>query len=390
MNQESRSQQHDLYFGVRRSRCSRRSHTFADTTMEDSDDTAPAAASTPRPDHPALAELEDEVDYERDEDYEPPVVHNTRKSRRLQLKGVEPRPVVLKPAGPREKPTKLWEEWEKDQLLLACRKYGTKDWRRIAGDVPTKSAEMVKAYIKREKRNQTFTIETKLVQENGTEKMIDDGLKRLGRPPPPVEEDIDQPDLRPPGDIKEAVVRRDREAPLERWLGILEDQHRRQVAANQGGERVVDYSSSIPAALNWIADGEQHPNPEECGGIDYAAIYRYLAVLCEGEVPPDLNPASAARISILLSQMCEMVRDTSLAQEVEYLRNYRGTFTRFRGSGSRPVPPEAGNLLRGLSAVPGLNPLQLHPELFGARPMPGLENLLLSLGEEEEEEEMII
>jgi len=37
----------------------------------------------------------------------------------------------LPPASPRVKTNKQWEEWEKDQLLLACRKYGTKvcsDW----------------------------------------------------------------------------------------------------------------------------------------------------------------------------------------------------------------------------------------------------------------------
>ncbi len=34
------------------------------------------------------------------------------------------------------------------------------------------------------------------------------------------------------------------------------------------------YSSSIPVTLNWIADAENHPSPEECGGIDYASIYR--------------------------------------------------------------------------------------------------------------------
>ena len=32
----------------------------------------------------------------------------------------------LPPASPQVKTNKLWEEWEKDQLLLACRKYGTK------------------------------------------------------------------------------------------------------------------------------------------------------------------------------------------------------------------------------------------------------------------------
>ncbi len=32
---------------------------------------------------------------------------------------------------PRVKTNKLWEEWEKDQLLLACRKYGTKVYAQI-------------------------------------------------------------------------------------------------------------------------------------------------------------------------------------------------------------------------------------------------------------------
>jgi len=43
--------------------------------------------------------------------------------------------------------------------------------------------------------------------------------------------------------------------------------------------------------------------------------------------------------------------------------------------------------VRGLSSIPGLNPLNLHPELFASRPLPGLEELFLKIGEEEEEEE---
>jgi hypothetical protein len=38
--------------------------------------------------------------------------------------GMEPRPVQAR--LPKVKTNKLWEEWEKDQLLQACRKYGTK------------------------------------------------------------------------------------------------------------------------------------------------------------------------------------------------------------------------------------------------------------------------
>ncbi len=30
----------------------------------------------------------------------------------------------------------------------------------------------------------------------------------------------------------------------------------------------------ISNSLNWIAEFEDHPDPDTCGGIDYAAIYR--------------------------------------------------------------------------------------------------------------------
>ncbi len=39
---------------------------------------------------------------------------------------MEEKDKILLPASPQVKTNKLWEEWEKDQLLLACRKYGTK------------------------------------------------------------------------------------------------------------------------------------------------------------------------------------------------------------------------------------------------------------------------
>ena len=35
------------------------------------------------------------------------------------------------------------------------------------------------------------------------------------------------------------------------------------------------------SVLNWIAECEDHPGPEESDGVDYAAIYRYLALLCQ-------------------------------------------------------------------------------------------------------------
>ena len=52
------------------------------------------------------------------------------------------------------------------------------------------------------------------------------------------------------------------------------------------------------------------------------------------------------------------------------------------------MQPEADSLLRSLSSLPGLNPLNLHPELFAGRPMPGLDKLVFNIGEDMEQEEI--
>jgi hypothetical protein len=48
------------------------------------------------------------------------------------------------------------------------------------------------------------------------------------------------------------------------------------------------HSSSILVALNWIAEAENHFSPEECGGIDYASIYRLSITYT---APPFLLPS---------------------------------------------------------------------------------------------------
>jgi len=48
---------------------------------------------------------------------------------------------------------------------------------------------------------------------------------------------------------------------------------------------------SLTHLLDFIAENENHPNPEHCGGVDYAAIYHALADLMRGEAPPLLNVA---------------------------------------------------------------------------------------------------
>ena len=50
----------------------------------------------------------------------------------------------------------------------------------------------------------------------------------------------------------------------------------------------------------------------ECGGVDYPAIYSYLASLCQGEAPPDLNTETSNRIRELLSTVIKVLQQESL------------------------------------------------------------------------------
>ncbi|KAF4532178.1 hypothetical protein B566_EDAN002240 [Ephemera danica] len=48
--------------------------------------------------------------------------------------------------------------------------------------------------------------------------------------------------------------------------------------------------------LTLIAETEMHPPPEQCGGVDYRELYRYLADLSAGTHPKQLSPPAARHI----------------------------------------------------------------------------------------------
>ena len=62
----------------------------------------------------------------------------------------------------------------------------------------------------------------------------------------------------------------------------------------------------------WISEYEHQPSVSECGGVDYKAIYNYLACLCQGEAPPDLNTESSHRIRQLLTTVIKVLQQQSL------------------------------------------------------------------------------
>lgn len=275
---------------------------------------------------------------------------------------------------------RFWKEFEKKTLLNACKEYGTKEVKKIIEKVPTKTPENVKAFIQREKRNLNYTIETQYIENDGESFVLDDGengrIRNKSR--------IDLPDATPQGQIVEILKRRERNAPIEKWIDTIEKRHSEEEKKlkEAGFEQAGNYSTIVPSLLNWIADMEPQPDPAECGGVDYAAIYRYFALLCEGEAPPDLNRATSLRVSRLLPMLSQILGQMDLEKETHYLENYRGPFTKYRREeGFDHESKECKNIIE-LGRIPGMNPLNLHPEMFTKKEIPKLDEMIKIFSEE--------
>ena len=228
-----------------------------------------------------------------------------------------------------------WKESEKRQFLEACKMYGSKDVDLIAAGVPSKDYEVVKALVQREKKNQNYTIETRFVETEGSTVVLDDGEgpRRRGRPKGSGQARLDLPDASPQGEVVEVEKRRKRNAPIEKWIDSAESKLNDDLK-KAGGEKhhVVDYSPVVPRLLDWVAEYEEQPAPDQCGGVDYAAIYRWLGCLCQGEAPPDLNSASSLRVRRLFSRLAKTVAGEGLEKETEYLKEFRGPHTKYQVS----------------------------------------------------------
>ena len=54
-----------------------------------------------------------------------------------------------------------------------------------------------------------------------------------------------------------------------------------------------------------IIDEEKHPKAEDCDGVDYKEIYKYIHDIMNGEVPKDVNEATAEKILQMMSELRE-------------------------------------------------------------------------------------
>ena len=129
--------------------------------------------------------------------------------------------------------------------------------------------------------------------------------------------------------------------------------------------------------LEWISKYEAHPDPEDCEGVDYAAIYKALAMLMQGDIPPKMNIATSRRILQLFSMLQRKVRETSedVKTEKDYMaacssRVYQPSSSTskvgdspFQSPKSISIPVDGYDETKFLQ-MPGVNPLNLPHEIF--------------------------
>ena len=111
-----------------------------------------------------------------------------------------------------------------------------------------------------------------------------------------------------------------------------------------------------------------------------------LDVCAREKLPPDLNTQSSIRLRKLFSTLCKTINQLGLEKETEYLENYRGVHSKYPNSVSWDSTSVSAVNMAEMSQVPGLNPLQLHPEMFSLKEIPKLDDIIKLTSEEIVEE----
>ena len=99
---------------------------------------------------------------------------------------------------------------------------------------------------------------------------------------------------------------RQNDCPIEDWINLAENVTTSSIKATVGDLSIAsDWSHLVQDALSVIINEEKHPNPEDCDGVDYKEIYKYIDDIMNGELPKDVNETTAEKILQMMSELRE-------------------------------------------------------------------------------------
>ena len=99
---------------------------------------------------------------------------------------------------------------------------------------------------------------------------------------------------------------RQNDCPIEDWINLAENVTTSSIKATVGDLSIAsDWSHLVQDSLSVIINEEKHPNPEDCDGVDYKEIYKYIDDIMNGELPKDVNETTAEKILQMMSELRE-------------------------------------------------------------------------------------
>ena len=151
--------------------------------------------------------------------------------------------------------------------------------------------------------------------------------------------------------------------PIESWITLAEA-HRIPF-----GSGLMDCSHILGDSLSVIINEEKHPKPEDCNGVDYAEIYRYIYSLINGDLPKQPNEETSRKIMEMMSELKDTVLSASsnnnFKQEQILLERY--TLRDINTLSGPFLDKFTHQAIKNLCSMPKMNPLNLPPALFSKK-----------------------
>ncbi|XP_063242901.1 uncharacterized protein LOC134542492 isoform X1 [Bacillus rossius redtenbacheri] len=243
----------------------------------------------------------------------------------------------------REEPLAMgeWKFEERLRLLHAMKKYGHDDVDKLSAEVPTRTANQIRTYIRSWLKLAQRVCKSK--KDNGRLK-ITKHAKLVGRIP--LERDIN------PNNTSKA--------PLDQWLELIEE----NMPAS-----LRERSFLVGKAFKYISLFEIQPRPEDCEGINFRAVYEFMYCMLNGLPYKNMNKETTQYVLDLIKALARHVASSEYKAHMAFLdtvcrvnlgkdncRCYQGKKMSSKSEGYDPddrITP----LFEELLDEPGFNPL---------------------------------
>ncbi|KAG8222591.1 hypothetical protein J437_LFUL002583 [Ladona fulva] len=250
-------------------------------------------------------------------EYSIPSISKCTRPRR-ERKGRSPFPL------PRDNPHE-WNEKEKMALATALRKYGHLDAEKLQEEVQTKSLRQLQQFVHSALKKYKIHLANEAPQGKSV--------------------------------LKNSLICS--KSSFDEWLRNFEE-----ARVNSRDQ----FSKCLGKSMLFISRFEPHPDPKDCGGVDYAAIYEFLYQAVNGYPLRQMTPETAAVLSEELERIIKRMPGPNREKEREHLSKVRRLVFAEKASerhyGRMVDQSKPSGLIGNLLDVKGSNPLGIPWDLL--------------------------